>query len=631
MNYFIQVFGNLIAPTLAGTIFFLFFLYFTLTFQTRTMETRSLAVYLLSFSLFLIGRPLQLLAGSPVTALIINNIRVFFFSAVVFPNILTINSQGRRNRLYYGIGVLVGLIHVTANTLGTRGTYLLLNMGSVQLRDLNTPSGLAPFYGREITIYCSVLLGIIIAVSAFVRLLSVYRRRPSSPPARDRRNLLHISIFLFGFSFVIGAAIKQWWVYYIFSVISAFTLTLGVFLEMKQIQYRMGQVIPLLKDNILQNITFSHTMEKEIAGMLEIMGVRGTLNLFMVVKIFRDFQFYEKNELALFNLMEEKLLKAPGRDRFVIIPISANIIGICLALTEKDEGIFPVHLAEEIRESLKETFEVAVNIGIGQRYRRLFGLRFSYREAFDSLNAAEKLGTGMVLQAEAGQTEDPCSSGVADVSMEKEEILQSIRTGSREAAGIAVNSYLEKIRNCPEGSMDIMKGRLFELLGLMIDAGIALGADESALLGKSVDYFRHIEKLTGSSYLEKKLHCIVEEIFALSNAAARDRSGKFVRQAKTFIQENYYRPLTVKETADQVNLSPSYFQHLFKNETDLSFVDYLTKIRIARAEELLVKGSKPISDIAFSVGFDDSNYFSKVFKQKTGLSPRDYRKEKTPV
>jgi len=630
MNYYIQVLGNLIAPTLAGTIFMLFFLYFTLTDQARTRDRQSLVVYLFSFGIFLLGRPLQLLVGSPLTALVVNNARVFLFNTVCFPSILMISNTHGKKRYYYLTGLVFGIVHVVINTLGTRGTYLLLNMGTVQLRDLNTPSGQPPFYSREVTIGLSVLIGLIIAGTALFRIISVYRQNRTERKA-NRRDLYHISIFVFGCSFFIGAATKQWWIYYIFSVVSAFTLTWGVFMELKQIHYRMSQVIPLLKENILQNITFSNAIEGEISEMLEIIGVREPLNSFIVVKIFGENPFWEKNQLILFEYLEDILNWKKGRNRFLIIPISKNIVGICLALKQEEMESEMIHLAEELRESLKEKFDIPVNIGIGNKYTKLIGLRYSYRDAFEALNTADKLGKGLVIHLDEIQNPGKRSSEALDMSMEKEEIIQSIRTGNREAAREAMSSYLKKISSCPAVNLMILKGRLLELLGLMTDAGIALGADEEILREKSVGYYNSIEKMTNTSYLEKKMLSILDEIFMLFNSTVQTRSNRFVQTAKDYIRENYNKPLTVKDVADCINLSPSYFQHLFKSETDCSFIDYLTKIRIARAEELLIREDLPISDIAFSVGFDDSNYFSRVFKQKTGSSPREYRKERTPV
>ena len=71
------------------------------------------------------------------------------------------------------------------------------------------------------------------------------------------------------------------------------------------------------------------------------------------------------------------------------------------------------------------------------------------------------------------------------------------------------------------------------------------------------------------------------------------------------------------------NLSPLYFGTLFKQETGLTFRQYLTNIRINQAENLLSSGMYNVSEAAAECGFSDVFYFSKVFKEHRGISPSE--------
>ena len=75
-------------------------------------------------------------------------------------------------------------------------------------------------------------------------------------------------------------------------------------------------------------------------------------------------------------------------------------------------------------------------------------------------------------------------------------------------------------------------------------------------------------------------------------------------------------------------MSESYFSHLFKKETGISFVDYVNTQRVCRAEELLRTSDKRISEIAQEVGVENSNYFSVMFRKMRGISPQEYRNQK---
>ena len=99
----------------------------------------------------------------------------------------------------------------------------------------------------------------------------------------------------------------------------------------------------------------------------------------------------------------------------------------------------------------------------------------------------------------------------------------------------------------------------------------------------------------------------------------------FYYVTKSLIEDNLHRALSVREAAESVNLSPSYFQHVFKSETGQSFVEYTTARKVQRAREALRRTDAPISEIAYSLGFEYPQHFSKLFKKKTGMSPVAYR------
>ena len=97
---------------------------------------------------------------------------------------------------------------------------------------------------------------------------------------------------------------------------------------------------------------------------------------------------------------------------------------------------------------------------------------------------------------------------------------------------------------------------------------------------------------------------------------------------KHYVQNNLTAELTVKDAAELCSMSESYFSHLFKKETGISFVDYVNTQRVCRAEELLRTSDKRISEIAQAVGVENSNYFSVMFRKMRGISPQEYRNQK---
>ena len=102
--------------------------------------------------------------------------------------------------------------------------------------------------------------------------------------------------------------------------------------------------------------------------------------------------------------------------------------------------------------------------------------------------------------------------------------------------------------------------------------------------------------------------------------------SKPIRQAKQYINEKYYMPLSLEEVSSQVGFNPAYFSTMFKKEAGMNFLEYLISIRIQQAKRMLLESDDSIAEITEVVGYNDLKYFSKLFKKTTGLTPSEFRK-----
>lgn len=102
---------------------------------------------------------------------------------------------------------------------------------------------------------------------------------------------------------------------------------------------------------------------------------------------------------------------------------------------------------------------------------------------------------------------------------------------------------------------------------------------------------------------------------------------KIFLDAVTYIYENYMNPVLCADVARAVNYSESYLRKIFSDECGCSVSEYVTKIRMAKAEEMLKNTQFSITEIASECGFGDANYFSALFSGRHGASPREYRKK----
>lgn len=94
-----------------------------------------------------------------------------------------------------------------------------------------------------------------------------------------------------------------------------------------------------------------------------------------------------------------------------------------------------------------------------------------------------------------------------------------------------------------------------------------------------------------------------------------------------FIRESFAQPVSLEQIAEEFNYSPKYISNLVKAETGSSFTEYILDLRIEYAVEKLTKSNLEIKEIALQTGYNDLQYFYRVFKKRTGLTPSQYRKK----
>lgn len=116
------------------------------------------------------------------------------------------------------------------------------------------------------------------------------------------------------------------------------------------------------------------------------------------------------------------------------------------------------------------------------------------------------------------------------------------------------------------------------------------------------------------------------------NNSVYTKHRPIIIRAKEYIDENYMsQDISLNSVADHVHTSPNHFSTVFSQEAGETFIEYLTRARINRAKQLLLRGDMRCSDITYEVGYSDPHYFSFIFKKIVGLSPREFKLEQGAV
>ena len=202
-------------------------------------------------------------------------------------------------------------------------------------------------------------------------------------------------------------------------------------------------------------------------------------------------------------------------------------------------------------------------------------------------------------------------------------LLAAFRRGDNETGVRILKELMDCIITALPGNLEIIRFRAIELVVLLSRAA---ASDSSGNLSESNNrYLRRIQEARTSEELIEDLHLIAERMASKIFSFKGIRHASVLRKAERYIWENYTRKISLDEIAKASGLSAPYFSTIFKEEMGENLSGYLNRLRIEKAAALLTETGKSLSEIAGICGFEDQSWFSKIFKNYTGMSPGKYR------
>lgn len=206
------------------------------------------------------------------------------------------------------------------------------------------------------------------------------------------------------------------------------------------------------------------------------------------------------------------------------------------------------------------------------------------------------------------------------------EMLSRVRLGDRNGARALLNELLGHIFYRAPGNMKLMKARVLELVVVISRAAVESGAEMEALLGLNYDFVAELYAVNDFEGLCAWVVRMLETFLDTVSKGKDQPASAQLNDALNYIRIHHMRNLSLDEVAESVHVSPYYLSHLFREKLGVTFVEYVTGVRMEMAKNYLLHTRMPIAAIAEKLGYDDAGYFGKVFRRYTGLTPKMYRK-----
>lgn len=203
---------------------------------------------------------------------------------------------------------------------------------------------------------------------------------------------------------------------------------------------------------------------------------------------------------------------------------------------------------------------------------------------------------------------------------------QFLSTGLKEDIDAFIDSYFEKTGGKNIQSILFRQYVVMDIYIIALSFSQKMGYQKPELAELYGDKQEFMTVFASVEDTKLYLRKILETAIDLREKALPGKYDTVLKQAQEYIETHYNEyDISLNTVAASVNLSPNHFSAIFSQELGETFIEYLTRIRMEKAKELLRTTSKKSTEIAYEVGYKDAHYFGSLFKKTQNCTPKEYR------
>lgn len=285
-----------------------------------------------------------------------------------------------------------------------------------------------------------------------------------------------------------------------------------------------------------------------------------------------------------------------------------------------------LNLANTIKYEVESNTSHRLTISIGSKRERFKGIAESLKDAEAIRNCKNIFAKNKILY-----TNDIKISFAAKrnfVNLDKVNILDCLKYGSKADMLKVIDEYTEKLEKNKISSFIYIYYLFMDIVIVASKFVTELGGDIGDIVPEIKDLEYMVSCIDSLQDFKTTVEGILSRIFEFRDSRVENKYEIIIDKAKEYINNHFFESnISLETIANYVNISPSYFSSIFSQETGETFIDYLTKIRIKKAMELLKTTTQKCSEIGYSIGYNNPHYFSYLFKKIVGVTPKEFRSE----
>lgn len=342
----------------------------------------------------------------------------------------------------------------------------------------------------------------------------------------------------------------------------------------------------------------------------------------------RERNSYRASEMSLFayavkNIVDELSQSKKG---VYVADIQRNIITLIVAT--------PSHVRKElVKQQVKQTaLEFLENIqiylklqvwaSIGHFVDHVGDIPKSYADALDLLAEREKMPDKQLISEE--DRKDIAKSAASRRPVQSfQSIVDAVILGQEDLVEERIGELSKALYKEANLSISAIKEFAIDIVGIL-----ALSLHDHGLQIEDIhtgfNMFKELDRLYSLQDFTAWLRDLLLPVCEVMNRRSSQKHRKTIDFIMRYVQKHYAEDITLDVLAEKVYLTRNYLSQIFKQETGENFNNYMTRIRMDKAKELMLTGNYKIFEISQMVGYKNNAYFSQLFKKHTGLNPSEF-------
>jgi len=400
--------------------------------------------------------------------------------------------------------------------------------------------------------------------------------------------------------------------------------------EYDLLKRQLSDNLPYIKEKFLIELLSGNFENEKIINKALFLGLRSKYQSVQVAAIEinsssidddnADTGIYFIRNIKIMNMIKDFF---SGNEFIYIFYDTLNRI----IILNNNENIDILEKCETLKTKIVDNTKYSVSIGLGGIKRHVCEIHTSYKEALDALKYRVTVGNNVVILYDRINMSNS-NNNKHDVNELNEKMSFYIKSGLYDKAVFLVDKYFENVDLKCKNNLKDIRIIAMNIISINFKTLIGIGINNTdEIYNSQIASFNQILLLDTLPDIIKFLHEILFKSIKIINDQQTSKIDDVIIKAKKYIDDNLQNnELSLSLIAKHLYLNPSYLSRMFKKEIGISFIEYVTKVRMEKAIELLKKGDMKAFEIADSIGISDSNYFSTCFKKYTGLSISEYKK-----